>query len=67
VRKTLIALASITTVLAFPAAARNANDSVTITVQTDDLDLTSVADQSRLDNRVEIAIRLASIELSIEA
>lgn len=66
-RKTLIALASITTVLAFPAAARNANDSVTITVQTDDLDLTSVADQSRLDNRVEIAIRLASIELSIEA
>ncbi len=58
-RKTLIAIAAITTAIAAPAAAQDASENVTITVQTNDLDLTSQADQQRLDNRVETAIRRA--------
>lgn len=58
-RKTLITLAAAATVLAIPAAAQEAGDGPTITVQTSDLDLTDSADQSRLDNRVDNAIRRA--------
>lgn len=58
-RKTLIALATAATLLAVPAAAQDASEDVTITVQTGDLDLTTAADQSRLDSRVETAIRRA--------
>jgi UrcA family protein len=56
-RTSFIALAAAAAaVFAVPAAAQ---ETVTITVQTHDLDLTDSADQSRLDRRVEQAIRRA--------
>lgn len=58
-RKTLIALATAATLLAVPAAAQDATGNVTITVETNDLDLSSSADQQRLDSRVQTAIRRA--------
>lgn len=58
-RKTLIAIAAATAALSVPATAQDASENVTITVETGDLDLTNQADQNRLDNRVETAIRRA--------
>ena len=55
-RKTLIAFAAVATAFAVPAAAQDASDTVTITVQTNDLDLASPADQSRLETRIDSAI-----------
>lgn len=64
-RKTLIAFASIAALMATPAAAQELAGDVTITVQTDDLDLSAAADQARLDNRVENAIRRACRDGSV--
>ena len=55
-RKTLIALAAASTIFAAPAMAADPADSVTISVQTDDLDLTTEAGQDALENRVDRAI-----------
>lgn len=54
-RKTLIAIASVAAFLAAPAAAQADNETVSITVQTSDLDLTDSSDRVRLDRRIETA------------
>ena len=53
------ALATATVVFAAPAMAQDPSADVTITVQTDDLDLSNPADQDTLDARIETAIRQA--------
>ncbi|WP_271077805.1 UrcA family protein [Aurantiacibacter sp. MUD61] len=58
-RKTLIALAAVATAIAAPAAAQDASDNVTISVETGDLDLTTAAGQESLENRIENAINRA--------
>ena len=58
-RKTLIALATAATLIAVPAAAQDPSETVTITVQTSDLDLSDVADQERLESRIDTAISRA--------
>ena len=58
-KKTFIAFATAATLLAVPVMAQDAADQMTIAVKTNDLDLTDIADQGRLDNRVEFAIRRA--------
>ncbi len=58
-RKTLIAFATAATLIAAPAAAETGSETVTITVQTSDLDLSDVADQDRLNNRIDTAISRA--------
>ncbi|MGB3167375.1 MAG: UrcA family protein [Alteraurantiacibacter sp.] len=58
-RKTFIALAAAATVFAAPAMAADPADSVTISIQTNDLDLGTVEGQDRLENRIDTAIRRA--------
>ena len=58
-RKIFIALAPIAAAVSAPAMAQDPAESVTITIQTNDLDLTDAADQARLDSRVDRAISRA--------
>ncbi|MBH5322660.1 UrcA family protein [Aurantiacibacter sediminis] len=58
-RKTLIAFATAATLIAVPAAAQTSDDTVTITVETSDLDLTTVAGQDRLESRIDTSIERA--------
>ncbi|MDE1466690.1 UrcA family protein [Aurantiacibacter sp. D1-12] len=59
-RKTLIAFATAATLIAAPAAAHeSAEETITISVQTSDLDLSNTADQDRLNNRIDTAISRA--------
>lgn len=53
------ALATSAAISAAPVMAQDPSGDVTITVQTDDLDLSNPADQDTLDARVETAIRQA--------
>ena len=58
-RKIFIALAPLAAAIAAPAVAQDPATSITISVQTDDLDLSDANDQDRLDRRIENAIERA--------
>ncbi|APE28720.1 UrcA family protein [Aurantiacibacter gangjinensis] len=57
-RNTLISLAAATAIFAAPAAAQD-TETVTLTIQTEDLNMADADDQARFQQRVDRAIRQA--------